>query len=182
MNTIPTVIEINNKHFEVYLSSEEIESLVLNLANRINQDYKGKDPILIGILNGSFLFIADLVRQLNFDPIVTFTKLSSYDGTQSTGKVEQLIGLQEDLKGKDVLIIEDIVDTGNTLEKITEILKDKKVASLEIVTLLYKSSIYKKDLKIKYFGLDIPNKFIVGYGLDYDGRGRRLKDLYTLKQ
>lgn len=176
------MIEIKNKHFEVYLRSEEIESLVLNMANRINQDYKGKDPVLIGILNGSFVFIADLVRKLNFDPIVTFTKLASYNGTQSTGQVDELIGLQEDLKGKDVLIIEDIVDTGNTLEKIVGIFKDKEVASLEIVTLLFKSSIYKKSIDIKYFGLDVPDKFIIGYGLDYDGRGRSLNGLYHLAE
>jgi hypoxanthine phosphoribosyltransferase len=172
------VIEINNKHFEVYLTSEEIEPLVLNLANRINEDYKEKDPILIGILNGSFLFIADFVRMLNFDPILSFTKLSSYEGTQSTGQVNELIGLNEDLKGRDVLIIEDIVDTGNTLEKIVQIFKDKEVASLEIMTLLLKSSIYKKDIEVKYYGLDIPNEFVIGYGLDYDGRGRGLRDIY----
>jgi len=174
------MIQVNNKEFELYIDSKKIGSIVSNLAERLNKDYAGKDPILIGILNGSFLFIADLVRQLNFDPIVTFTKLASYNGTQSTGQVDELISLQEDLKGKDVLIIEDIVDTGNTIEKIAEILKDKEVASLEIVTLLFKSSVYKNDINIKYFGLDIPNKFIVGYGLDYDGRGRSLKSLYQL--
>lgn len=176
------MIEINNKRFEVYLRSKEIESLVINMANRINQDYKGKDSVLIGILNGSFVFIADLVRQLDFDPILTFTKLASYDGTQSTGQVDELIGLKENLKGKHVIIIEDIVDTGNTLEKIVEIFKGKEVASFEIVTLLFKSCVYKKGIDVKYFGLDIPDKFVIGYGLDYDGRGRTLKDLYSLKK
>ncbi|MFT7160621.1 MAG: hypoxanthine phosphoribosyltransferase [Bacteroidia bacterium] len=176
------MIQVNNKEFELYVDSKKIESIVFNLAGRLNKDYAGKDPVLIGILNGSFLFIADLVRKLNFDPIVTFTKLASYSGTQSTGQVDELIGLKEDLKGKDVLIIEDIVDTGNTLEKISEILKEKEIASLEIVTLLFKSSIYKKCIDIKYFGLDVPNKFIVGYGLDYDGRGRSLKGLYHLME
>lgn len=176
------MIQVNNKEFELFVDSKKIESIVTNLGRRLNEDYAGKDPILIGILNGSFLFIADLVRQLDFDPIVTFTRLASYNGTQSKGQVDELIGLKEDLKGKHVLIIEDIVDTGNTLRKIAETLKGKEVASLEIVTLLFKSSVYNNSMNIKYFGLDVPNKFIVGYGLDYDGRGRSLKGLYHLME
>ena len=121
------MIQVNNKEFELFVDSKKIESIVTNLGRRLNEDYAGKDPILIGILNGSFLFIADLVRQLDFDPIVTFTRLASYNGTQSKGQVDELIGLKEDLKGKHVLIIEDIVDTGNTLRKIAETLKGKEL-------------------------------------------------------
>ncbi|MFY0650914.1 MAG: hypoxanthine phosphoribosyltransferase [Cyclobacteriaceae bacterium] len=171
---------VHNKQFEVYLSDEKIHKLVMDLADRISQDYLDKDPLLVAILNGSFVFASDLSRALDFDPEISFIKLASYNGTESSGKVNELVGLKENVKDRHVLIVEDIVDTGNTLEKIIKIFESKEVASVEIVSLLFKPDIYQKSIPVKYYGLDIPNKFVIGYGLDFDGRGRSLKDIYAL--
>ncbi|MEQ9285420.1 MAG: hypoxanthine phosphoribosyltransferase [Cyclobacteriaceae bacterium] len=174
------MIKIGDKNFHVFLSKEEINSMVRDLALRINQDYRGKDPLLISVLNGSFIFSADLIRQLDFDPQISFTKLASYQGTSSTGNVDELIGLNQETEGRHILILEDIVDTGNTLEKLVGMLKKKKAASIETVALLFKSQVYKKDIPVKYYGKDIPNKFVVGYGLDYNERGRSLDEIYQI--
>tara|TARA_R110000868_G_scaffold312516_1_gene573464 strand:- start:412 stop:948 length:537 start_codon:yes stop_codon:yes gene_type:complete len=175
-------VKIKDKDFDIFLTDKEIEASVSALAKRINADYSQKDPLLLAVLNGSFIFSSDLIRHLNFDPEITFTKLASYSGSESTGKVNELIGLTEDIKGRHILIIEDIVDTGNTLEKIIQILSKKEVASVEIVSLLFKSEVYKKKTPVKYFGIDIPNKFVIGYGLDYDGRGRSLRHIYQIAE
>lgn len=174
-------IKLHNNYFIPFIESAQIATAVKNMANQIESDLKDEQPIFIGILNGSFMFIADFVRQYKGNCGVSFVKLASYQGTASTGKIKELVGLQEDLKGKTVVVLEDIIDTGNTLEEIFKIFADKKVKALKIATLFFKPDVYKKKLKIDYIGLSIPNKFIVGYGLDYDGLGRNLSDIYQLK-
>lgn len=175
-------VKIKDKEFDVFISDKEIETAVSTLAKKVNTDYAEKDPLLLAVLNGSFIFSSDLIRHINFDPEISFIKLASYQGSASTGKVNELIGLTEDIKGRHILIIEDIVDTGNTLEKIIHILSKKEVASVEIVALLFKAEVYKKKTPVKYFGIDIPNKFVIGYGLDYDGRGRSLRHIYQIAE
>ncbi len=174
-------IKLHHNYFIPFIDSKQIAAAVIKMANQIASDLKDEQPIFIGILNGSFMFIADFVRQYKGNCEVSFVKLASYQGTASTGKIKELVGLQENLKGKTVVILEDIIDTGNTLEEIFRIFADKEVKALKIATLFFKPDIYKKKLKIDYIGLSIPNKFIVGYGLDYDGLGRNLSDIYQLK-
>lgn len=174
------MIQIKDKKFKKYLSKEEIRTIIAGLAEQINKDYAGKDLVLLGILNGSFLFISDLVRKINLDPEVSFLKLSSYEGSQSSGQVKQLIGLDEGLENKHVLIVEDIVDTGNTLEHIISSLDNEGADSVKICTLLLKPEVYSKDIPIDYVGKEIPNDFVVGYGMDYDGLGRSYEDLYQV--
>ncbi len=174
------MIHILDKKFEPYISSNDIQSCNNTLAKKIDKDYQAKNPLMLGILNGSFMFMADLVKKMSIDPEMSFIKLASYEGTSSTGKVNELIGLNEDIEGRHVIIVEDIVDTGNTLEKIIRLLQEKSAASVEIVSLLYKPDAYKKDYHVKYVGMEIPNKFVVGYGLDYNGKGRSLEDIYQL--
>lgn len=174
-------IKLHDNHFIPFINSKQIANAVKKMANQIESDLKTEQPIFIGILNGSFMFIADFVRQYKSNCEVSFVKLASYQGTSSTGKIKELVGIQENLKGKTVVILEDIIDTGNTLEEIFKIFADKEVKTLKIATLFFKPEVFKKDLKIDYIGLSIPNKFIVGYGLDYDGLGRNLPDIYQLK-
>jgi len=175
------IVKLHDKYFIPFINSKQIASAVKKMANQIEEDLKGEQPIFIGILNGSFMFIADFVRQYKSNCEVSFVKLASYQGTTSTGKIKELVGLQEDLRGKTVVILEDIIDTGNTLKEIFQIFKDKEVKTLKIATLFFKPDVFKKDLKIDYIGCAIANKFIVGYGLDYDGLGRNLTDIYQLK-
>ncbi|MCB0409620.1 MAG: hypoxanthine phosphoribosyltransferase, partial [Flavobacteriales bacterium] len=133
------------------------------------------------VLNGSFMFIGDLMKSIDLNCMISFIKMASYEGTESTGKVNELIGLNEDIEGHDVILIEDIVDTGNTLEKLYQMLQEKKPKSIKIATLLYKPEAYKKPYKIDFVGKEIPNAFVLGYGLDYDGYGRNLSSIYVLK-
>jgi len=174
------MIQILDKTFEPYISSDNIQKYIAKVAEKIDADYRDKDPLLLGILNGSFMFASDLMKALTIDPEISFIKLASYEGTSSTGKVEELIGINENIEGRHIIIIEDIVDTGNTLEKIIKLLEAKKSASVEIVTLLYKPEAYTKNHDVKYVGTEIPNKFVVGYGLDYDGKGRSLEEIYQI--
>ena len=176
-----STIKLHDKLFKTYISKDKIAEYVQYLAKLISDDL-GKDetPIFIGILNGSFIFTADFVREYPFNCHITFVKLASYDGTNSTGIIKQLVGLNEDLEGKTVVILEDIIDTGNTLEEIYQIFKNKKVKKLKIATLFFKPDVYRKSLPIDYVGKSIDDKFIVGYGLDYDGLGRNLSDIYQL--
>ncbi len=174
-------LKLHDKFFIPFIKAHEIEATVKKMAQDMVAELQGEQPLFIGILNGSFMFVADFVRQYNKPCEVSFVKLASYQGTATTGKVKELVGLQENIEGKTVVILEDIIDTGNTLEEIHQIFKDKKVKALKIATLFFKPDVFKKDLKIDYIGLSIPNKFIVGYGLDYDGLGRNLSDIYQLK-
>ena len=174
------MIQILDKTFEPYISSDDIQKYVNTLAKKLDADYGDKNPLILGILNGSFMFASDLMKALTIDPEISFIKLASYQGTSSTGKVQELIGVNETINGRHILILEDIVDTGNTLVKIIDLLKAQKPASVEIVTLLYKPEAYTKSHDVKYVGTEIPNKFVVGYGLDYDGKGRSLKEIYQI--
>ncbi len=176
------MIQVNDSSFEIYIEKEQIAGLVQKVAELLNQDYSGKDPLVLSILNGAFVFTADLVRALTFDPEVSFVKLASYTGMSTTGQVDELIGLKEDISGRHILIVEDIVDTGNTLQKIIALLKEHNPASIEVVSLLIKSEVYNHAYPVKYFGADIPNRFVIGYGLDYDGKARSLPHIYQICQ
>jgi hypoxanthine phosphoribosyltransferase len=173
-------IKVLDREFSVYITEDEIQSRVAALAEKISEDLKGQDILFFGVLNGVFLFAADIFRQITLDCQVSFIKLASYDGTSSTGKIKELIGWNEDITGKTVVVLEDIVDTGATLERVIGELKLRKAAEIKICTLLFKPEAYTKDIPIDYIGFEIPNNFVVGYGLDYDGYGRNLKAIYKL--
>ena len=174
------VIKVHDKSFETYLSEETILQRVKAIAAAINTDYAGRRPFFIAILNGSFMFAADLFKQLTIDAELCFIKLASYKGMRSSGKVVTSIGLDDDLFGKDVVIVEDIVDTGKTLTNFLPKLLHQQPSSLRIATLLHKSEATEYPLTLDYVGFDIPDKFVVGYGLDYEGLGRNLKEIYQL--
>lgn len=173
-------IQVHDKQFETYLSEETIQQRIRELAAAINKDYAGKRTFFIAILNGSFMFAADLFKQLTIPAELCFIKLASYKGMKSSGNVVTSIGLEDDLFGKDVVIVEDIVDTGKTLHDFLPKLLHQQPHSLKIATLLHKSAATTYPLKLDYVGFDIPDKFVVGYGLDYDGLGRNLKEIYQL--
>lgn len=174
-------IILHNKTFELFISDTEIEKIVNDIAVNINNTGI-KNPLFIAVLNGSFLFASDVMRKIILsNSEISFIKLSSYEGTQTTGKVEEIIGLSQNIKGRNIIILEDIVDTGNTLEKIVELFNEQGVQSLKIATLLYKPEAYTKEIPIDFIGKKIPNKFVVGYGLDYDEIGRNLPHIYKLK-
>ncbi|MBN1989801.1 MAG: hypoxanthine phosphoribosyltransferase [Bacteroidales bacterium] len=174
-------VKLWDKTFALSYSNEAIQKDVEKVAESINSDFSGEEqPIFLSVLNGSFMFTADLLKRINFPCEVSFVKLASYQGTSSTGDVNQLIGLTENLEGKHVIIVEDIVDTGHTLTKLYKLVQEHRAASVRIATLLYKPESYHGQIKIDYIGKTIPNDFIVGYGLDYDGLGRNLADIYTL--
>lgn len=173
-------IRVLDKDFVISITSEEIQQRIKEMAIDLSKEMKDKKPVFLGILNGSFMFASDLFKNIHFDAQVTFLKLASYQGTVSTGSVKQLIGLNQDIKGQHIIILEDIVDTGETLENIMQQLSGYQPASVTIVTLLFKPEAYNKNIKLDYIGFSIPNDFIVGYGLDYDGFGRNYEDIYVL--
>ena len=174
-------IKVHDKYFKKYIKKKQIAKVVKNLAKDVKTDLpKGEVPIFIGILNGSFMFAADFIRNYKGECEVSFVKLASYEGTKSVGKVRQLVGINENLKGRTVIILEDIIDTGNTLAEIYEIFRKQQVKQLKIVTLFFKPDVFTKGLPIDYIGMSIPDKFIIGYGLDYDGYARNLADIYQL--
>jgi len=173
-------ITIKDKSFKLFISEENLQKAIKKVAIKINEDYKNTTPIFLGILNGSFMFFGDLLKSIDLDCHVSFVKFMSYEGTNSTGKVNELIGLNENIEGRDIILVEDIVDTGNTLEKLYQILNEKKPKSIKIATLLFKPNAYKKAHPINYVGLEIPNAFVIGFGLDYDGLGRNLNSIYVL--
>lgn len=172
---------IKDKEFEKFISSGEITNQIKSLASRINSDYDTKKPLFIAILNGSFMFAADLMKEITIPCEISFVKVASYSEMESSGNVKQLIGLNENIFKKDVVIIEDIIDTGKTISKIIEEFRSLGASSTEVVTLLQKPETNTMSEKLKYIGFNIPKKFVVGYGLDYDGLGRNLKDIYQLK-
>lgn len=174
------VVKVHDKTFDIYLSEETILNRIKEMAAVINKDYAGKRPFFIAILNGSFMFASDLFKQLSIDAELCFIKLASYKGMKSSGNVVTSIGLDDDLYGKDVVIVEDIVDTGKTLHNFLPRLLHQQPRSLKIATLLHKSAATQFHLTLDYIGFDIPDKFVVGYGLDYDGLGRNLKEIYQL--
>ena len=176
------MIQLHDKKFEVFIAAEEIDFAITNMAKQIEDDFSDETPVFIGVLNGSFMVTADLLKKYNGLCEVSFVKMASYEGMATTTEVKQLIGLNQNLEGRSVIIVEDIVDTGNTIEELKAILKEHKVKHFKIATLFLKPEAYKKDIKLDYVGIRIPNKFIVGYGLDYDGLGRNLKDVYQLSE
>ncbi len=175
-----SVIKVHDKSFETYLPEEIILQRIKEMAADINKDYAGRRPLFIAILNGSFMFASDLFKQLSIEAELCFIKLASYKGLKSSGNVVTSIGLEDDLFGKEVVIVEDIVDTGKTLHNFLPKLVHQQPKSLKIVTLLHKAEATEYPLQLDYVGFNIPNKFVVGYGLDYDGLGRNLKEIYQL--
>ena len=174
-------VTLNDKTFEVMIPAHEIDRAVAAVAERLNADYGDKErPIFVGVLNGAFMFLSDLIKKIDFTCEISFVKLASYEGTCSTGNVECLLGLNNDIAGRHVIIVEDIVDTGGSIEHLIRSLIGHNPASISVSTLLFKPEAYKKEHKIDYYAMAIPDKFIVGYGLDYDQLGRNLKDIYEL--
>jgi hypoxanthine phosphoribosyltransferase len=174
-------MKVKDKDFVSYLSEDEIQTKIKALASQINKDYEGSKPLFIAILNGSFMFASDLFKEIDLACEISFMKLSSYSEMNSTGNVRELIGLNENVFNREVIIIEDIVDTGHTMKNVLEQFKDRGVKSVEVVSLLIKPEALVNDVEVKYVGFEIPNKFVVGYGLDYDGFGRNTKAIYQLK-
>lgn len=174
------LITVKDKQFEPFISEERIQTEVSRIAQQMNNELAEKDPIFLGILNGAFMFASDLYKQITFPCQITFLKLTSYSGTKSTGTVKQLIGINFDLKDRVVIVLEDIVDTGITLETIIRQLSGYEPAEIRVATFLHKPEATIRDVKLDYVGLEIPNDFILGYGLDYDGYGRNYKEIYQL--
>lgn len=176
-------IKIKDRTFTLFIGREKIQTYVQFMARRIAEEMEPNEvPVFVGILNGSFMFAADFIREYPKDCHITFVKMASYEGVNSTGKVKHLVGINEDLSGKTVIILEDIIDTGNTLSEIYEVFRDHHVKQLRVATLFFKPDVFRKELPIDYIGKSIEDKFVVGYGLDYDGLGRNLPDLYQLAE
>ncbi|CAN5398984.1 hypoxanthine phosphoribosyltransferase [soil metagenome] len=176
------VLQVNNKKFKPYIPAAKINERIKELAAEINKDYAGKRPLFIAILNGSFMFAADLFKEISIDAEICFIKLASYKGTSSTGNVITSIGLDEPLQGRHVIIIEDIVDTGTTMHKFLPQLHAQQPASLKITALLHKPTALLHPVKIDYLGFSVPNIFLLGFGLDYDGLGRNIAEIYQLTE
>jgi len=174
------LLQVHDKKFQPYLTAAEIESQVKRVAGEINNDYKGKRPLFIAILNGSFMFASDLFKEIHIEAEICFIKLASYKGIKSSGQVITAIGLDVDLVGREIIIVEDIVDTGNTLSQFLPQLHHHQPSSLKIAALLHKPDALVHPIKIDYLGFSVPNKFLLGYGLDYDGLGRNIKEIYQL--
>ena len=174
-------MQLHDKEFVPFISAEEIDFAIATMASEVQADFGDEIPVFIGVLNGSFMVVSDFMKHYKAQCEVSFIKLASYEGTESTSEVKQLIGLNQDLAGRSVVVIEDIVDTGNTLEELKALFKKQNVKHFKIATLFLKPDAYKKEIKLDYIGIRIPNKFIVGFGLDYDGLGRNLPEVYQLK-
>lgn len=177
-----SIVKIKDKVFETSIPEEEIRRRVKAVAEQINRDMTGKNPLLLAVLNGSFIFAADLMREITIPCEISFVKLASYQGTTSTGTIKEVIGINEDLTGRTVIIVEDIVESGLTMKRMTESIGTRNPASVHICTLLLKPDRLRVSLDIEYVAFRIPNDFILGYGLDYDQQGRQLRDIYTLRE
>ena len=177
-----SVVRIHDREFVKSISREEIAAQVKRVAEKINKDYAGKRPLLLGVLNGCFMFVSDLMKELEIECEISFVKFSSYQGADTTGTVNQVMGLNESIEGRDVIIVEDIVDTGLTMHKMLQTLAESKPASLAIASLFLKPARLRVPVEVKYSAFEIPDRFIVGYGLDYDGLGRNLPDVYDVKE
>ena len=173
-------IQIKDKRFTTFIPEERILREVERVASEINRDLEGTNPLFLSVLNGSFMFAADLMRNLTIPSEISFVKLASYAGTSSTGKVKELVGLNDDIEGRTVVIVEDIVDTGLTMKRLIETLKGRGPKDIRVATLLVKPDKLEVELNLDYVAMKIPNDFIVGYGLDYDGLGRNYRDIYTV--
>jgi hypoxanthine phosphoribosyltransferase len=175
-------IRLKDKEFSVYISSDTIQSRVSQIAEQMNVDLEGKKPLFIGVLNGAFLFTADLFKRITIECELSFIRVSSYSGMKSEGRIKSLIGFTEEITGRNIVVIEDIVDTGSTAIHLLEEINKLKPASVKLASLLSKPEALKHEVKIDYAGFEIPNEFIVGYGLDYDGLGRNLNNIYILRK
>ena len=173
-------IKIKDKSFRVSIPEAEIKTRVKALAEQMSKDLEGKNPIFLAVLNGAFIFVADLMREMTIPCEISFVKLASYQGTTSTGKVKEVFGINENLSGRTVVIVEDIVESGQTMKQMIESLGTRNPASVQICTLFFKPEKLKEELTLDYVAFRIPDDFILGYGLDYDGLGRELKDVYTI--
>jgi len=171
-------IQLHDRHFDVFLHEQEIQERIVELANKLNSDYKGESILFISVLNGAFMFTSDLMRSISLDCEVQFVRYKSYEGTSSTGNVKELLGVPKEVEGKHVVVVEDIIETGNTIEYLSEKLKLNNPASVKICALLFKPEQYHKSIEINYKAFEIGHEFVVGYGLDYDGAGRNLRDIY----
>ncbi|RRA98992.1 hypoxanthine phosphoribosyltransferase [Larkinella rosea] len=174
------MLTIKDKRFVPFIDQNKLKNRIVQLADQINQDYQGKQPLLVVVLNGAFIFAAELMTHLTIPCRVTFIRVSSYQQTASTGVVKQVLGLTESLEGQDVILIEDIIDTGLTIQDVSRHLREQKPASLEIATMLFKPEALQMEVAIKYVGFEIQNQFVVGFGLDYDGFGRNAKEILIL--
>ncbi len=181
-NMTQNTVRLHNKTFKPYIPAKEIALKVSELAKRINKDLADKNPLFVIVLNGAFIFAADLLKEVNIDCNITFVKLSSYVGTQTSHTVRELIGLDESIKGRHVVLVEDIIDTGITMNNTIKKFKEMGAEDVKIATLLFKPNSFQKDFHIDYIGMEIANEFIVGYGLDYDGLGRNLPDIYQITE
>jgi hypoxanthine phosphoribosyltransferase len=176
------MIQLHEKQFVPFISAKEIDFAIAKMVAQVEADFADETPVFVGVLNGAFMVVSDFMKQYKKPCEVSFIKMASYEGTSTTNEVKQLIGINQDLTGRSVIIIEDIVDTGNTLVELKELFKKQNVKHFKIATLFFKPEAYTKDIKIDYIGIRIPNKFIVGFGLDYDGLGRNLPEVYKLKE
>lgn len=174
------IVTVKDKRFRLSIPADELQAAIRAVAGQITKDYAGRRPLFLAVLNGSFMFAADLLRQVDLPCEIIFVKLSSYNGTDTTGRVRELIGLNQDIEGRDVIVVEDIVDTGITMQHLLNQLQAKNPAGISVCTLLFKPEKLQTDVDIRYAALRIPNDFIVGYGLDYDGFGRNLPQIYTI--
>jgi len=174
------IIQVKDKKFSPFIKSDQIELAVQNIADQMNIDLKGKNPLFIVVLNGAFMFASDLFKKITIECELSFVKMSSYVGTQTTSAVRELIGLDRVLKGRTVVVVEDIIDTGITMAHTVPLLHQLEAEDVKIATLLFKPAAFQKDFKIDYIGIKIPNDFIIGYGLDYDGQARNLPEIYKI--
>jgi hypoxanthine phosphoribosyltransferase len=177
-----SMIQLHDKQFVPFISEQEIAFAIAKMAAQVQADFADETPVFVGVLNGAFMVVSDFMKHYKRPCEVSFIKMASYEGTTSTDQVKQLIGINHDLSGRTVIILEDIVDTGNTVVALKELFKKQNVKHFKIATLFFKPEAYKKEVKIDYVGIRIPNKFIVGYGLDYNGLGRNLPNIYQLKE
>lgn len=175
-------IKLKDKSFRLSLPEADILARIKEVAEQINKDYEGKTPLFLAVLNGSFMFASDLMKEISVNCEISFVKLASYQGTMSTGKVHEVIGINEDLRGRDIVIVEDIVESGKTMVQMMDSLANRHPASIKICTLFFKPSKLQENVTVDYCAFEIPDDFIVGYGLDYDQRGRNLRDIYTIIQ
>lgn len=180
-NYLIKMIHLHDKQFVPFISADEIDFAIATMSAQIEADFADEIPLFVGVLNGSFMVVSDFMKHYKKPCEVSFIKLASYEGTESSNNVKHLIGLNQDLTGRTVIVIEDIVDTGNTVLELKELFKKQNLKHFKIATLFFKPEAYKKEVKIDYIGIRIPNKFIVGYGLDYNGLGRNLPEVYQLK-
>jgi len=175
-----TKVQVRELVFEKFITAAEIDAAVQRVADAINRDFNGKNPLLLAILNGAFIFASDLMRKITIPCEISFVKYASYSGTASTMEVRELIGVEEVIEGRSVIVVEDIVDTGITMDKLLKEIREKNPKDVKVACFCFKPAAFQKSFSIDYLGLSIPNDFIVGYGLDYDGQGRNLPDIYKI--